>query len=98
MASRRRSFGTGVARQPGCRVKKYWTDGKFSSSNTIFVRRPRGAKHESTVASPRVTLGSIVTEPGGAPISPATWSPTRPGSSHHSSSQARTPRLAQRSA
>src|SRR5689334_19349675 len=53
---------------------------------------------DSTTASAVVTLGSMTTEPRGAPSSGAMMSPTSIDIIHHLSPQARTPRVAQRSA
>src|SRR5262245_12033638 len=65
---------------------------------TTRLRGGLYSKDESTTASAVVTLGSMTTEPRGAPISGAMMSPTSIDISHHLSPQARTPREAHRSA
>ena len=66
-----------------------------------MTTRLRGVSYsndDSTTASAVVTFGSMTTDPRGAPISGAMMSPISMDIIHHLSPQARTPRLAQRSA
>ena len=74
------------------------SEGKSISGQTILRRFPSGSRQESAIADAVVTFSCRLTVPDGAPMIPATLSPTRPGSSHHVSSQARIPRVAQISA
>src|SRR5436189_4635094 len=65
---------------------------------TTRLRGGLYSNDDRTTASAVVTLGSMTTDPRGAPISGAMMSPTSIDISHHLSPQARTPRVAQRSA
>ncbi len=62
---------------------------------TIFRRTPAGLMHDNATADAIVTFSCMLTVPAGAPITPATRFPTSVASSHHRSSHARTPRIAQ---
>src|SRR5437588_11706595 len=96
MASTRSSeCATVTTSAPGQAFQTYITDGKFCASKTTFRRGPDQSKQEATTHSATLTFGSITTEPGGAPSSGASWSPTETGVSHQPFSvQARTPRVA----
>src|SRR5437899_1312331 len=72
----------------------YITDGKFSSSYTILLRRPEKSKQDRTSAWHTETFWCMTTPPGAAPMIRPTWSPTRSGMRHQPSAQARTPRVA----
>ena len=66
-----------------------------------MITRLRGGVYsndESTTASAVVTLGSITTEPRGAPMIGAMMSPISMDIIHHLSPHARTPRVAHKSA
>jgi hypothetical protein len=74
------------------------SEGKSISGQTIRRRAPLASSDDNATAEAVVTFSCMLTVPGGAPTISATLLPTRPGSSHQVSSQARMPRVAQISA
>ena len=82
----------------GTECQTYPTVGKSRSAITTRPLGGRRSRQEAMTASAMVTLGTMAIDPGGAPTSGASRSPTRSGASHQPSSQARTPRVAHCSA
>src|SRR5262249_26185457 len=78
-----------------CASQKYMMEGKFMSLYTTLLRRPEKSKQLATTAWQLVTLGWTLTDPAGAFMMTPMASPTSRDISHHFSSHARTPRVAQ---